>query len=120
MPKLDHLIEGLLLPVISLTALLLALADVFGFAPLVPPGHIPALTLSIVSLILTTLIVIQRRGVETHKLTQLLSEKITLEQLDEKSLELIDFELLKLVGYDFFLLICPKMQITFAKSFSEV
>ena len=40
-------------------------------------------------------------GIETHKLTQLLSEKITLEQLDEKSLELIDFELRKLVDDDF-------------------
>ncbi len=103
MRKLEHLIGEMLLPIISLTALLLALGDVFGIAPLVPPGHIPALTLSIVSLILTTLIVIQRRGVETHKLTQLLSEKITLEQLDEKSLELIDFELRKLVDDDFFL-----------------
>lgn len=103
MPKLDHLIDGLLLPITSLSALLLALGDVFGFAPLVPPARIPALTLSIVSLILTSLIFIQRRNAEIHKQTQQLSEKITLEQIDEKSLDLIDPRLRELVKDDFFL-----------------
>ncbi len=120
MRKLDHLIEGTLLPIVSLTALLLALADVFGIAPLVPPGHIPALTLSIVSLILTTLIFIQRRGVEIHKQTQLLSEKITLEQLDEKSLELIDLELRKLVEDDFFLEKLEALQVAIKESKVQV
>ena len=99
MPKLDHLIEGLLLPVISLTALLLSLADVFGFLPVVPPGRIPAVTLSIVSLILTSLLFIQRRSVEIHKQTQHLSEKMTLEQIDEKFLEKIDPGLRKLARF---------------------
>ncbi len=49
------------------------------------------------------MIFIQRRSVEIHKQTQHLSEKITLEQIDEKSLELIDPRLRKLVKDDFFL-----------------
>jgi len=120
MSRLNHLIEGLLLPVIALTALLLSLADVFGFLPLVPPSRIPALTLSIVSLILTSLLFIQRRSVEIHEQTRHLSRKMILEQIDEKLLEQIDPELRKLVEDGYFLNLLEELQLAIKESKIQV
>src|SRR6266436_2933852 len=104
MPKKpERVIEGLLFPMIALTALLLSLADLFGFLPMIPASRIPMLTLSIVSLILSSLMLIQRRSTETHELTRNLLSKNLLERLDKEVLDRIDSGLRKLFKDDYFL-----------------
>jgi hypothetical protein len=103
MPKKpDRWIEGLLLPVISITALLLSLTDVFGFFPFLPTSRIPALTLSIVSLVLTSLMFIQRRSTEIQEQTQRLLSRMVLEQMTNEVIEQIDPALRKVFKDDYF------------------
>ncbi len=109
--KPDRLIEGLLLPVIALTTLLLSLADLFGFLPIIPASYIPMLTLSIVSLILSSQMFIQRSSTETREQTQRLLSKLVLEQMAKEVLEQIDPALRKVFKDDYFLNLIEFLQI---------
>ena len=101
--KPDRVIEGLLFPIVALITLLLSLADLFGFLSFIPTSRIPMLTLSIVSLILSALMLIQRKSTETHELTRSLLSKNLLERLDKEVLDRIDSGLRKLFKDDYFL-----------------
>jgi len=101
--KLARFIEELLLPVIAAAALLVSLADLFGLFSLVPVSRIPMLTLLLVSLVLNSLILIQRRLAMIYERTQRPFSKIELEQVAEEMIAQIDTDLRKVFKDDYFL-----------------
>lgn len=102
MSKLARFIEELLLPVIALAALLVSLADLFGLFSFVPVSRIPMLTLLLVALVLSSLILIQRRLAAMHEQMQHPISKIGLEQVTEEMIEQLDPELRKVFKDDYF------------------
>src|SRR5437588_9024114 len=103
MLKRVRFIEELLPPVIAATALLVSLADLFGLLSLLPPSRIPMLTLLLMSLVLSSLVLIQRRIAEIYEQVQHLVLKIALEHMGGELLEQIDQGLLKVLKDDYFL-----------------
>jgi hypothetical protein len=118
--KPDRLIELLFFPIVATITLLLSLADLFGFLSFIPASRIPMLTLSIVSLILSSLMLIQRRGTETQELTRNLYSKNLLEQLDKEVLDRIDPGLLKVFKDDYFLNLIEFLQVAIKENKVQV
>lgn len=103
MSRLTRYIEDLLLPVITIAALAVSLADLFGLFSLVPASRIPMLTLLLMSLALSSLVLIQRRIAEIHERVQRVLLQIVLERMAEEMLEQIDPDLLKILKEEYFL-----------------
>ncbi len=95
MSKLAHFIEELLLPLIAGGVLLVSIGDFFGLFSLVPVSRISLLTLLLVSLVLSSLILIQRRLVAIHEQMQHPIAKIDLDQVADEMIEQIDPSLRK-------------------------
>ena len=103
MSKLSRYIEELLLPVIAVSALGVSLADLFGLFTFVPASRIPMLTLLLVSLVLSSLVLIQRKVAEIYERVQCLLVQVALERLGDEVLQQIDPELLKVLKNEYFL-----------------
>ncbi|HVB22879.1 MAG TPA: hypothetical protein VNG51_13130 [Ktedonobacteraceae bacterium] len=111
MSKLSRYIEELLLPIIALTALGVSLADVFGLFAFVPTSRIPMLTLLLVSLVLSSLVLIQRKVAEIYEHVQCLLVQVALERIGDEVLEQIDPELLKVLKDEYFLEVIEFLQV---------
>lgn len=116
MSRLARFIEELLLPLIAAASLVVALADLFGLFSLVPVSRIPMLTLLLVSLVLSSLILIQRRLAAIHEQMQHPVAKIELEQVAEEMTERIDPGLRKVFKNDYFLELFEFLRVAIKES----
>lgn len=120
MSKLVRCIEELLFPLIAATSLLVSLADLFGLFHLIPASSIPLLTLLLVSLVLNSLVVIQRRCAEMLERTHRLLSNIVLEQMAKEVLAQIDPNLLRALKDDYFLDVIEFLQTAIKESKVQV
>ena len=116
MSKLARFIEELLLPLIAAAALVVSLADLFGFFSLLPVNRIPMLTLLLVSLVLSSLILIQRRLAAIYEQMQHPIAKIELEQVAEEMIQRIDPGLSKVFKDEYFLELFDFLRVAIKES----
>ena len=116
MSRLARFIEELLLPLIVVASLVVSLADLFGLFSLVPVSRIPMLTLLLVSLVLSSLILIQRRLAAIHEQMQHPIAKIEFEQVTEEMIERIDPGLRKVFKNDYFLELLEFLRVAIKES----
>ncbi len=114
MLKLARYIEGLFIPIVAITCLLISLADLFDLLRFVG-DRLPMLTFLLLSLVLASISSVQRQYIEIHKDIQYLLLEIEIEKLG-RVVEQIDPHLLKVFEDEYFLNVLKFLQVAVRES----